>query len=241
MEGDRAPRPQPLSRRRPVRSRRRQRGSRRALRARRLDQRSHQRRAGHHQLRAARRVDRRPADGLGGDGGVLPSPSGRRRASPTSAAARGTRRGRSRPRSPNRSTSGRAKWPKWASYDTRMQMRVYLADFSARFHDVRGTDRHRRPLRSRRLQRVAALRPRSAARPARTASSIAASGTRRGSASRVSGRRSSRTSASAATTSTAGRAGRSRQCASCSRSPFSLLLSALTRAPITRAQRPRAC
>ena len=26
------------------------------------------------------------------------------------------------------------------SYDTRMQMRVYLADFSARFHDVRGTD-----------------------------------------------------------------------------------------------------
>jgi hypothetical protein len=26
------------------------------------------------------------------------------------------------------------------SYATRMQMRVYLADFSARFHDVRGTD-----------------------------------------------------------------------------------------------------
>ena len=42
--------------------------------------------------------------------------------------------------------------------EARMQMRVYLADFSTRFHDVRGARRRAQTLRPERLHRVAAFR-----------------------------------------------------------------------------------
>ncbi len=102
------------------------------------------------------------------------------------------------------------------AFETRVQMRVYLADFSARFHDIRGARRSQPALYDPVCTPSRRSSPGSSSNQAPTGSSTAASGIPQGSASRVFGPRSSATCAPEDTTSSSGQAGPSLRCESSS-------------------------
>ena len=77
------------------------------------------------------------ADGDRGDGRVLPPASGRRPLLDRRARRLVRGHGRLPPRWPSRCITGRRSCARLAASRRPSQMRVYLADFRARFHDVR--------------------------------------------------------------------------------------------------------
>ena len=102
-----------------------------------MDQRPHQCGAGDYSVRAARRVGDRASDGFGDHGGVLPPAAGwRPLLRPRSGAWYA---GRSIDTALAESIYHRSReLAEVGAFESRMQMHMYLSDFSTRFHDIRG-------------------------------------------------------------------------------------------------------